>query len=971
MRIITALTICILLASAFWSFAATKYFTNTTATGWSTAANWSPNGLPTSTDEVLISTNTAAVTTFTTAAAQNVAVENGKSLSISSGTLTLATGSGAGVLAIGGVGAGTFSISSTGTLIASNVVMSPGAGSSTIALTGAGTLNIGGGTGVITNGGGAGVSILEVDAVVGALGVSSVNVSQMKIGVNNVTGSLTINSGQSYTASTSVEVARAITGTAGTGTLNLNGGTLTTATLLFNTLQPGVVNNSVFNFNGGILNVSNIRRNYDGASQAFNWNDGTIANITTGNLTLTKDATVTNNLLMISLASTGTHAFNASSGRTITLQTSTTLQDKFGQSGTLTKAGLGTLTLNGVNTYTGNTTNSAGTLLLNNTNYSAVVEVLSGATLGGTGVLRTVTVDAGGVLAPGNAGIGKLTVTNLTLAATATNLFKFDAGLGNNDTVDVGGNLTLGGTIVATNVSVNPLAHGSYRLINYAGIKTGSFARLQFGGPVAGGVGLDGANPNQINLVVSNAVPIANANTLFWVKGWANKSISITNLLANDTDADGDTITLIGVDATSANGVSLATNTTSIQYNGALTNNDSFNYTISDGLGGTASALVTITVINNSNHLGGITLTATNATSMFYANNGMECYVMRATNVTFTAGISNFPSSLAPSNGLIQIADNFADLGSVPNWAFYRLMSGRNAPASVKKVYVLLFGGQSNALGWGYQQYLEDTGDPLRLPQADVEMFYEIAGNGLLAEDTLLPLQAGNSNTGVKPLPNEYPALTNAPISRFGPELSFARTVRDRITAPDAKVAVIKFAVGGTSLWNPTNWLADGTANYAADGNLYRIFQDVAWRGIAALQAKYPDYTVEVLGMGWVQGETDAMDGKGAEYQQHLTDFITDVRATFNTNLTFVLSKISPNQIANDTNPTNILNWPLVRAAQDAVASALPRVVATETLGTNYAVSTGLSEGQLHFKTSALLQIGRDLGNALGSASGF
>ena len=293
------------------------------------------------------------------------------------------------------------------------------------------------------------------------------------------------------------------------------------------------------------------------------------------------------------------------------------------------------------------------------------------------------------------------------------------------------------------------------------------------------------------------------------------------------------------------------------------------------------------------------------------------------------------------------------------------------APASKKKVYVLLFGGQSNALGWGYQQYLEDTGDPLRLPQTDVEMFFDIPGTGFLPKNTLLPLQSGNSNPGVKPLPNEYPALTNAPISRFGPELSFARTVRDRITAPDTKVAVIKFAMGGTSLWNPTQWLPDGTTNSATDGKLYRTFQEVAWRGIAALKQKYPDYTVEVLGMAWVQGESDAIENRGSEYQKHLTDFIADVKATFNTNLTFVLSKISPNQIAGTSNRTNIVNWPLVRAAQDAVAAMVPKVAATETTGSVYAVSKGLSEGQFHFKTSALLQIGRDLGNALVAASGL
>ena len=88
-----------------------------------------------------------------------------------------------------------------------------------------------------------------------------------------------------------------------------------------------------------------------------------------------------------------------------------------------------------------------------------------------------------------------------------------------------------------------------------------------------------------------------------------------------------------------------------------------------------------------------------------------------------------------------------------------------------------------------------------------------------------------------------------------------------------------------------------------------RIFQEMARRGLAALQKKYPDHEVEVLGMGWVQGESDALDGKGAGIQRHLTAFIADVRATFGTNLVFALSKISPNQIEGNANAGKLRQW--------------------------------------------------------------
>jgi hypothetical protein len=309
-------------------------------------------------------------------------------------------------------------------------------------------------------------------------------------------------------------------------------------------------------------------------------------------------------------------------------------------------------------------------------------------------------------------------------------------------------------------------------------------------------------------------------------------------------------------------------------------------------------------------------------------------------------------------------------LETYADWQGLAVYNADIAPLRNRKAYVLLFAGQSNALGWGYRQYLLDTGNPLAYPQADIDLMYSITGQLYFPKETLVPLQSGTGNTVVKPLPNQYPDLTEAPISRFASELSFARRVRDQISVPHVRLGIVKYAIGGTSLYDIADWRPDGTADRSADGIRYQEFQKTAWKFIAAMKNKYPYHSVEVLGMAWVQGESDAIEGRGEEYEDNLTRLIADVRATFGVaDLPFVLSKLSTNQL--EGAPQNELDqWPIVIQAQTAVADADPYVVATDTEGANYAVSVGFSENRYHYITSALLQIGEDLADALISICG-
>ena len=82
--------------------------------------------------------------------------------------------------------------------------------------------------------------------------------------------------------------------------------------------------------------------------------------------------------------------------------TSTTFSGSMTGTGSFIKTGAGAFTLEGTQTYSGATTIAGGTLAVNGTLAGSAATVNSGATLKGTGTVGNVTVQAGGIHAPGN-----------------------------------------------------------------------------------------------------------------------------------------------------------------------------------------------------------------------------------------------------------------------------------------------------------------------------------------------------------------------------------------------------------------------------------------------------------------------------------------------------------------------------------------------------------------------------------------
>jgi phosphatidylinositol-3-phosphatase len=162
--------------------------------------------------------------------------------------------------------------------------------------------------------------------------------------------------------------------------------------------------------------------------------------------------------------------------------------------------------------------------------------------------------------------------------------------------------------------------------------------------------------------------------------------ININNLLTNVYSSGGYPITLVGAgtdgqNLLTTNGATLFNNGTYLLYtNSIIPNvNDSFLYTVTDGQGDTNEG--TISIIMNNNVVGQsnvrLTVGSSSVTANFFGVPGFMYIVDRSTNLTAGEGWVPISTNTAPTNGLIQIQDNFLDLGipipPVPSPVYYRL----------------------------------------------------------------------------------------------------------------------------------------------------------------------------------------------------------------------------------------------------------------------------------------------------------
>jgi hypothetical protein len=282
----------------------------------------------------------------------------------------------------------------------------------------------------------------------------------------------------------------------------------------------------------------------------------------------------------------------------------------------------------------------------------------------------------------------------------------------------------------------------------------------------------------------TNTAPVANTDSNFTTPQGTQLVIAAASLLANDTDADGDTLTItgagLGVNGTAA----WISNTQSVTFTptAGYTGPASFTYAISDGHGGTATGTVSLTVTASSNN-------APVATS----DSGFNTLRDTAVNISASSLLANDTDADGDTLTITGVSGGVHGVASFnvqTNTVTFTPTAGYTGPASF--VYAISDGNGGVATG---MVSLNVTAPPNSSPIANNDSGYSTVQNNtlvlqaasLLANDTdpdgdpltISGIVSGSATNGVATFNAQTNSISFTPTAGYVGAAGFSYIVSD------------------------------------------------------------------------------------------------------------------------------------------------------------------------------------------------
>lgn len=187
-----------------------------------------------------------------------------------------------------------------------------------------------------------------------------------------------------------------------------------------------------------------------------------------------------------------------------------------------------------------------------------------------------------------------------------------------------------------------------------------------------------------------------------------------------------------------------------------------------------------------------------------------------------------------------------------------------NADINENETNVVIFAGQSNMEGNSYLENLYQNCSPedALLYKQGFENVQICYGNASFTRKIFSAVKAGQGQTSVK----------------FGPELGFAQYLSEKF--PEQKTYIIKYAVGGTSIYE--HWASPASVEEGirpAVGIFYNPFLEYVHLILSKMRENGMNPVVRAI--CWMQGESDSSVDKYRYYEDLENNLINDLQQEF------------------------------------------------------------------------------------------